>query len=195
MSVSDPFAMIHGTLNNEIIYLRPVAFDSSDYDKNYKKPDGSYIRPIMAQTTCPKCSCVIEQVIPITFDFNRSLAVNCVRCNPPSNVSNIFPFEDPISNLKLNIVQINPEAIVNLQVLSVGKSPVITEKLEEPGPLDKLFRPTKPMGLGDFIRSKEAWNKLKRQIDNGLDKTKDIFDVFSNIAEPKLSDSSTDLPL
>ena len=194
MSIYNPFAMIHGTLNNEMIYLRPVAFDSSDYDKNYKKPDGSYIRPIMAQTTCPKCSCVIEQSIPIVFDFDKSLIVNCIKCNPPLSVSNVFPFEDPISNLKLNIAQINPEAIVNLQVISVGRPTVKAEKPEEPGPLDKLFRPTKPMGLGDFIRGKEAWNKLKRQIDDGLSKTKDIFDTFSNMSEPKLSDT-TDLPL
>lgn len=194
MSVYDPFAMINGNINGNIIFLRPVSFDSSDYNKEYKKPDGSYIRPTMAQTTCPKCSCVIEQIIPFDFDFNKSINVNCVKCNPPLNNINLFPFEDPISNLKLNIIQINPEAAVNLQVMSITKFNQQPKEIEECGPLDKLFKPTKPMGLGDFIRGKEAWNKLKRQIDDGLSKTKDIFDTFSNMSEPKLSDT-TDLPL
>ena len=192
MSERDPFTLIQGTLNAETIYLRPVAFDSSDYDKNFKKPNGDIIKPTMAQTTCPKCSCVIEQSIPINFDFNKSLKVSCSRCNPQKSFVNIFPFSDPIDSLKLNIIHINPEAVVNLQVVPLSK-PVVKSEQKEPEVLDKLFRPSKPMGLGAFINAKKEWNKLKRQIDDNFGGPKDVFDVFGRFSEPQTPNSDINL--
>jgi hypothetical protein len=179
MNGSNPFALIQGTLHGETIYLRPVQFDSSDYDKNFKKPNGEMIRPTMVQTTCPKCSCVIEQAIAQDFNTTSCLKVNCIRCNPPSN-NNVFAFDDPIQMLKIPVINVNPNAASNIRV-----APKCKKELEKPvveqSPLDKLFRPTKPMGLGEFIRSKQAWNKLKHQFDtNFVNKSEDVFDMFSN---------------
>jgi len=178
----NPFDLIQGILNGKIIYLRPVQFDSSDYDKEFRKSDGQLIKPTMAATTCPQCSCVIEHSIPIDFKLHDDpLRINCNRCNPTSNI-NFFPFDDPIQSLKLSIVNINPNAASDSRV-AVKCQNVLKEKQTELNPIDKLFKPTKPMGLGEFIQSKAAWNKLKQQLDVGVNKITDIFDVFANVPD------------
>ncbi len=184
MNGTNPFALIQGTINNEIVFLRPVQFDSSEYDKNFKKPDGSTIRPTMAQTTCPKCSCMIEHMIPYDFNDSILLKINCSRCNPPVS-SAVFPFEDPIKLCKIQVVDINPNAASNIRLMP--KKPVepkVAEKVVEDPVLSKMFKPVKPMGLGEFIKNRSDWNKLKQKLEtNFVSKSEDAFDVLGNIPE------------
>lgn len=183
MNGYNPFSLIKGTLNNQDVYLRPVQFDDSDYDKEFKKSNGDLIRPTMATTTCPKCSCVIEQIIPQDFNLiNGTLKVNCLRCVPV--VVNTFPFEDPIDSMKLSIIQVNPSAITDVRLNKKCTKETEKQQKEEISLLDKLFKPEKPMGLGEFIKSKAAWNKLKQKLETSFVDTKqDIFDIFASIPE------------
>lgn len=183
MNGYNPFSLIQGILNKQTIYLRPIQFDDCDYDKEFKKSNGELIRPTMATTTCPKCSCVIEQHVPKNFDLlNDVLNINCIKCNPIIN--NIFPFDDPFNLLKISIININPSAITDVRLNQKCSKEPLTPIKEDVSKLDKLFKPDKQMGLGEFIKNKTAWNKLKHQLDtNFVTKQQDIFDVFASIPE------------
>lgn len=180
----NPFAMLAGKISGEPVLLRPVSFDSSDYDKNYMKSDGSYIKPTMVITTCPKCSSLIEHSLTGCSDITSCIDVVCIKCSPPS--TNIpFPFEDPFATSRLNNYNINPDCITDVRLNQKTESPIKKQNTptedNKMSTIESLFRPQKRMGLGEFINKRNEWRKINK-ISEKQEKI-DVFDIMGNIPE------------
>lgn len=181
--MNNPFDMISAVLDGEMIYLRPVQFDSSDYNKEFIKPDGSMIRPTMAVGTCPKCSSVIEHQIAEDVQLNGSLmTVVCKKCNPPPKIIP-FPFENPFDYGRLSVLHINP--VGGATIKNAGKSAdepaenvSETEPTENKPILEQMFK--RSTGLGSFLRDKHRWNGGPH---NNRNMSRDQFDIFGNIGD------------
>lgn len=115
----NPFEMINGIINGHRILLRPVCFDSKEYNKDYKKPDGNYIRPTVTTTTCPTCGSLINQIIGPNDDLSKPIIVNCDICTPhvvETIKSDIFTFKNPIKTGLVSLWDINPTAMDNFGI-------------------------------------------------------------------------------
>lgn len=164
----NPFDVVYGELNNEPITLRPIRFDSSDYDKEYRKPDGQYIKPTMATTTCPQCGSCIEEDIPLDYNILNPIKVKCVKCSPLTDIVLKFPFKDPIKARILNPMDINPDAFNELGILmSANQKP--DSEITKPCPNINY-------GLSSFMNSRHSWKSNKAQ--SIIEKEVDIFDLL-----------------
>jgi hypothetical protein len=169
--MSSPFDMIYGELNDIPIMLRPIQFDDFEYDKEYKKSDGQYIRPTMGITTCPQCGCNIEQEIPSNYNILNPVKVKCVKCSPTAKINAVFPFLDPIGNRTINPLNVNPTAFADLNII-LKKKPVVQKACLKQ---DDLVA-KRSLGLGDFLRSRHSWKSKSEN--HVVEREADIFELM-----------------
>lgn len=173
--------MINGIIKGHEVLLRPVRFDSDDYDKNYKKPNGDYIRPIVAITTCPICGGLINQNITINDDLSKQIAVNCDKCAPyVANIVKpaIFTFKNPIKTGALSLWDINPTAMSNICVDASffdKKEPDIKSNDADPNNIVEM----RSEGLGQFLRKKDMWKKSNNS--TTIERHVDYFDMVGDM--------------
>lgn len=176
--MNSPFDMIYGELNDIPIMLRPIQFDDFEYDKEYRKSDGTYIRPTLGITTCPHCGCNIEQEIPSNYNILNPVKVKCLKCSPTAKINSAFPFVDPISNRLINPINVNPTAFADLNII-LRKKPVTQKFCTKQDDLVEK----RSLGLGDFLRSRHSWKS--KSDDSIIEREVDIFELMgSALPEP-----------
>lgn len=174
-----PFDTLYGELNGEPITLRPILFDSSDYDKEYKKSDGKYIRPTMAITTCPQCGSGIEAEIPIDYNILNPIKAKCLKCSPISSITLKFPFRDPIKSKTLNPMSINRNAFNELGILGVKDD-------------DKQKTCTKiNYGLSSFMNTKHSWKSKKANV--LVEREIDLFELLGDTISESFDNPMPDM--
>jgi hypothetical protein len=185
--MSSPFDPIYGELKNQTIILRPVRFDSSDYDKEYKKPNGEYIKPVLAVTTCPQCSSPIEQEIPEDYSILNPIQIKCSVCNPVSNILERFPFTDPIKNRYIDPMKLNPEAFNDIGVILTSFDSKTRKKVDD-NKTEKMN-----YGLSSFMNSRHSWKSKKSE--QTTEKIVDIFDLLAGSIDEHPYGQSEELEL
>lgn len=168
--------------------LRPVQFDTDDYDKEYRKADGQIIRPTMAVTTCPGCGQLVEQEIPLDHDLSQPVPIYCNECNPfiPVPPPPSFPFRDPIAAEAVSLFDINPMALSNISVFLDGDEEPVDDT-----PVESPLVERRSEGLGQFIRRRDQWKKITKAVDDQLgpeidtedSESLDLFEMMGQMSE------------
>lgn len=183
--MSNPFAILEGTLKGEMVPLRPVQFDDDEYDKEYRRQNGELIRPTMCVTTCPMCGQLIEQNIAPSVDLSVPIPTYCDACHPymhiPETVVHEFPFRDPISAGSVVLFDVNPTALSNIDAMFIDEDndgkPMLIEEVEDP------MVERRSEGLGQFIRRRHQWKKEKQPVDQADQAFLGGGDVFDMMGE------------
>jgi len=184
--MSNPFAMVSGVIKGNFVTLRPVQFNDDDYDKEYRRSNGEFIRPTMGVTTCPMCSGLIEQHIPSDADLTKPISVYCDSCEPYILIAPppTYPFRDPISSETLTLFQVNPTALSNLDAMFSD------DGVKSDEPIENSMVERRSGGLGQFIRKRHQWKKLTQKIDTELGRMLDtpgsggdVFDIMGELMD------------
>jgi len=152
-----PFDMIIGQIKGQSIQLRPVRFDSDNYDKNFVKPNGEFIRPEMGVSTCPICFQLIEQELPESLNLNEVIDVYCDTCAPAGVIQKNFPFNDPFETKELEIFDINPQALKGTILYQKPKTNPEAIVIENTDLEERDIG-----GIGQFVRKRNQWKKEQK---------------------------------
>lgn len=180
--IYSPFDVIYGEINGDPITLRPIRFDSSDYDKEYKKSDGQYIKPTLATTTCPQCGSSIEEEVPFDYNILNPIKVKCLKCSPISNIRSKFPFRDPIKDRTLNPMSINKNAFEELGITNVQTA------AKEENQCKKIN-----YGLSSFMNTRHAWKSKKANVT--IEREIDLFELLGDTVSESKYEETPDLEI
>lgn len=82
--LKSPYDMIEVQIGSELVYARPIEWDTDPIDNEGKINDDEFIMPTKYETTCPNCGNMVH--------FKNGLcSVKCLECKVGDDLSNDVP--------------------------------------------------------------------------------------------------------